>query len=293
MCTAVASHATEKEGPPTMTTETAAIDHRLDDDEMASFVIHGYHVVHPRLPDGLNGAIFDALEKLPSNPGDAVLEEVPQLNQVWSAPEVVGALSSLLGPDYEMFSHRHCHRNMPGTPSQQIHQDNLMDLRIEGGQVRLPENVDLVLAMYYPQDVERDMGPTCILPGTHVLKALPERMASQGNFRDQYIATVPAGSVVILHYDIWHAGTANTSDKVRYMLKFLFQRRRAPMNPQWNHDPSNNFAIRRRLESETPMSMQRALSAKQKHLRTRMWNRLAGTQELDLSYHDKWAGAWS
>ena len=275
-----------------MTTATLTTDFRLSDDEMASFVINGYHVVQPELKAGLNDEIYDALEALPSNPGDGVLEAVPQLNEVWDAPEVVGALTSLLGPNYEMFPHRHCHRNAPGTPSQQIHQDNLNDLRIDGGQVRLPDRVDLVLAMYYPQDVERNMGPTCILPGTHVLKALPERMASQGNFRDQYIASVPAGSVVILHYDIWHAGTANTSEKVRYMLKFLFERTSNPSVPSWRHDPANDATIRRRLEAENSMSMQRALVAKQKHLRMQMWNRLAGDESIDLSYHDKWAGAW-
>ena len=138
------------------------------------------------------------------------------------------------------------------------------------------------------------MGPTCILPGTHVLKALPERMASQGNFRDQFIATVPAGSVVILHYDIWHAGTANTSDRVRYMLKFLFQRTSEFNVPSWNHDQANDSTVRGRLEAENPMGMQRGLSAKQKHFRTRMWNRLAGDESLDLSYRDKWAGgAWN
>jgi hypothetical protein len=275
-----------------MTTAAIATDYRLTDDEVASFIISGYHVVQPNLRAGLNQEIYDALEALPSNPGDAVIDEVPQLNEVWNSPKVVGSLTSLIGPDYEMFPHRHCHRNAPGTPSQQIHQDNLNDLRIDGGQVRLPDRVDLVLAMYYPQDVERNMGPTCILPGTHVLKALPERMASQGNFRDQYIASVPAGSVVILHYDIWHAGTANTSERVRYMLKFLFQRTTNPSVPSWNHDPANDIAIRKRLEAENPMSMQRGLAAKQRHFRTRMWNRLAGDQSLDLSYHDKWAGAW-
>ena len=277
-----------------MTTATIATDYRLTDDEMASFVINGYHVVQPDLREGLNQEIYDALEALDTNPGDAVLEVVPQLNEVWGSGEVVGTLTSLLGPDYEMFPHRHCHRNAPGTPSQQIHQDNLNDLRIEGGQVRSPDRVDLVLAMYYPQDVERDMGPTCVLPGTHVLKALPERMASQGNFRDQYIAAVPAGSVVILHYDIWHAGTANTSKRIRYMLKFLFQRTSYPTVPSWNHSSANDAAIRRRLEADNPMSMQRGLAAKQRHFRTRMWNRLAGDESLDLSYHDKWAGgAWN
>ena len=271
-----------------MTTATVATDHRLTDDEMAAFVINGYHILKPNLHTGLNQEIYDALDAMSTNPGDGVLEAVPQLNQVWNSPEMVGALTSFLGPDYEMFPHRHCHRNAPGTPSQQIHQDNLNDLRIDGGQIRQPDRIDLVLAMYYPQDVTSNMGPTLILPGTHVLQALPERMASQGNFRDQVIATVEAGSVVILHYDIWHAGTANTSKTVRYMLKFLFQRTTNPSVPSWNHDPSSDASIRRRLESENPMSMQRGLAAKQRHLRTRMWNR------LDLSYHDKWVGgSWN
>ena len=274
-----------------MTTATVATDHRLTDDEMASFVIRGYHIIKPDLRTGINQEIYDVLNAMSTNPGDAVLDEVPQLNDVWNSPEMVGALTSLLGPDYEMFPHRHCHRNAPGTPSQQIHQDNLNDLRIEGGQVRQPDRIDLVLAMYYPQDVTSNMGPTLILPGTHVLQALPERMASQGNFRDQVIATVDAGSVVILHYDIWHAGTANTSETVRYMLKFLFQRTTNPSVPSWNHNPSTDATIRQRLESENPMSFQRGLAAKQRHFRTRMWNRLAGDQALDLSYHDKWAGA--
>ncbi len=277
-----------------MTTATVATDHRLTDDQMASFVINGYHILKPNLRTGLNQEIYDALDAMSTNPGDGVIEAVPQLNQVWNSPEMVGALTSFLGPDYEMFPHRHCHRNAPGTPSQQIHQDNLNDLRIDGGQIRQPDRIDLVLAMYYPQDVTSNMGPTLILPGTHVLQALPERMASQGNFRDQVIATVEAGSVVILHYDIWHAGTANTSKTVRYMLKFLFQRTTNPSVPSWNHDPSSDASIRRRLESENPMSMQRGLSAKQRHLRTRMWNRLAGDQALDLSYHDKWVGgSWN
>lgn len=277
-----------------MTTSTVATDYRLTDDEMAAFIIRGYHILQPELRTGLNDEIYAALDGMDTNPGDAVLEEVPQLNEVWQSPEMVGVLTSLLGPNYEMFPHRHCHRNSPGTPSQLIHQDNLNDLRIEGGQIRQPDRIDLILAMYYPQNVTSDMGPTLILPGTHVLRALPERMASQGNFRDQVIATVDAGSVVILHYDIWHAGTANTSDTVRYMLKFLFQRTTNPSVPPWNHDPANDAAIRNRLESENPMSMQRGLAGKQRHFRTRMWNRLAGDQALDLSYHDKWSGgSWN
>lgn len=276
-----------------MSLETVdATEYLLSDDEMASFVIRGYHFVSPSLRMGLNDEIYRALGELPSNPGDGVYEAVPQLADVYESPEVIGALTSLLGPGYSMFPHRHCHRNMPGTPSQLIHQDNLMDLRISEGQERKPDRIDLVLAMYYPQDVAKNMGPTAILPGTHVLQAMPDRMASQGNFRDQIVADVPAGTVVILHYDIWHAGTANTSEKIRYMIKFLFQRENSPDVPSWRHDPQNDEGIRTRLESENPMTLQRSLSAKQKHLRTRMWNRLAGSAALDMGYRDKWARPW-
>ncbi len=266
--------------------------HLLSDEEMASFVIRGYHILQPKLKNGLNDDIYAALDKLPSNPGDGIYEAAPQLAEVYESPEVEGALTSLLGPGYSMLPHRHCHRNMPGTPSQQIHQDNLMDLRVSEGQVRVPDRINLVLAMYYPQDVEPNMGPTALLPGTHVLKALPERMSSQGNFKDQFIASVPAGTVVMLHYDIWHAGTANTSDKVRYMLKFLFQRENRPDVPSWRHDLKNDDAVRVRLERENAMTLQRSLAAKQKYLRIRMWNNLAGSAALKLDYRDKWSGAW-
>lgn len=277
-----------------MTATATAIEarHLLSDDDVASFVINGYLVVKPELPAGFNGEVYADLEALPSNPGDGIYDAVPKLQRVYESPEMVGALTSLLGPDYAMFPHRHCHRNSPGTPSQQIHQDNLNDLRIADGQVRAPDKVELVLAMYYPQDVASNMGPTVLLPGTHMLKALPDRMSSQGNFGQQHTATVEAGSVVLLHYDIWHAGSANTSQTVRYMLKFLFQRTSRPDVPSWRHDDAQDLSIRQRLESESPMTLQRSLNAKQRHLRLRMWNYLSGAESLDMSYRDKWRGEW-
>ena len=52
-----------------MTTAAVATDYRLTDDEMASFVIRGYHVVRPDLRKGLNGEIYDALEALSNESG--------------------------------------------------------------------------------------------------------------------------------------------------------------------------------------------------------------------------------
>src|SRR5207247_344978 len=43
------------------------------------------------------------------------------------------------------------------------------------------------------------------------------------------------GTVTIVHYDLLHRGMANTADKTRYMVKFLFTRMTEPQSHSWNH----------------------------------------------------------
>ena len=43
-----------------------------------------------------------------------------------------------------------------------------------------------------------------------------------------------AGTVTIVHYELWHRATENLSDKIRFMLKFLFCRTEEPQQPSWN-----------------------------------------------------------
>ena len=269
-----------------------AAEYLLNDDQVADFVINGYHIIEPAFPPDFHSQVYDALEALPSNPGDEINRAVPALDEVYSHPRVAGALASLLGHDYRMAAHRHCHRNHPGTRSQQWHQDNLMIPTLADGHGRVPDHVKSVLAMYYPQDVEPNMGPTALIPGSHLFKAATDRNASHGNFRDQVVATLKAGSVLILHYDIWHAGTANTSNTVRYMVKYLFERESESTEPGWNHDPANDTRIFERLERDEAAAVQRSLVGKRNYLRTAMWNNLAGNGALEYEYRDKWAGAW-
>ena len=269
-----------------------ATEYLLNDDQVADFVINGYHIVEPAFPPDFHSQVYDALEALPSNPGDEINRAVPALDEVYRHPRVAGALASLLGHDYTMAAHRHCHRNHPGTRSQQWHQDSLMIPTLADGHGRVPDHVKSVLAMYYPQDVEPNMGPTALIPGSHLFKAATDRNASHGNFRDQIVATLKAGSVLILHYDIWHAGTANTSNTVRYMVKYLFERESESTEPGWNHDSANDTRIFERLERDEAAAIQRSLVGKRNYLRTAMWNNLAGNAALEYEYRDKWAGAW-
>jgi hypothetical protein len=239
----------------------------LTDDEVISFIIRGYHVVEPDFPGGFNEAIYEELEQLDENPGDAILQRVPKLQQVYDHPRVRGALVSLLGEDFQMNGHRHCHKNTPGTRSQSWHQDGVNQRH---------HQVRTVLAMYYPQDVTPDMGPTVLLPGTHFRNAPTDRLATYANFREQVALTVKAGTVAITHYDIWHAASANSSPRTRYMLKFLFSRRSEPAAPSWSHDPEKAAASLRRFSSEKACICSQSDHYKERGLRRQMWNHLLG-----------------
>ena len=242
----------------------------LSDDEIISFIIHGSHIVEPDFPEGFNESIYEEFEALDiqrNNPGDGILDKVPKLYQVYDHPKVHGALVSLLGEDVEMNGHRHCHVNPPGTRSQTWHQD---------GTNKRHHRIQTVLAMYYPQDVPAELGPTVIMPGTHFRNAPTDLMATYANFREQVALTVKAGTVAITHYDIWHAAAANRGTKTRYMLKFLFSRGSEPKVPSWNHHPEEAAASMRRFSSERACACSQSDHYKERGLRMEMWDHLVG-----------------
>ena len=152
------------------------------------------------------------------NPGNNILPRVPLLQDILDHPAVVGALTSILGPDYYLYPHRFCHFNPPGSGGQRLHKDNM---------TRRQHRTRWVMAMYYPQDVTVEMGPTGVVPGSHYNNTGPGPA-------DEVGSAAEAGAVTIIHYDIWHRGTPNTSDRNRYMVKFLFTRMEEPESPSWN-----------------------------------------------------------
>jgi len=219
---------------------TPTIDERflLDDDQMLHFIVQGYHLVETDFPPEFHADLCERIERVfaeEGNPGNAIYEKIAPLAEVYQHPAVVGALTSILGADYRMEGHRHCHRTTPGSRRQGWHQDSVN--KRHGRILRL-------LAMYYPQDVTPAMGPTTIVPGTQYRNAPTARLATYGNFKSQLPLVVKAGAVAITHYDIWHAAMANESDRPRLMLKFLFTRESEPREPSWRADPSQRETMR-------------------------------------------------
>ncbi|CAF1369381.1 unnamed protein product [Rotaria sordida] len=138
-----------------------------------------------------------------------------------------------------MQPHRHAHLTRPGTKDQQWHQDSYFGYRkpLRHHQLRY------IMAMYYPQDTTLEMGPTAIKPRSQYY-VIDRKLHTNNKNDDQHdiYLVCQAGTVVIIHYDIVHKGTANrTSDSYRFMFKFQFNRLEEPTQPTWNHDPTNTF----------------------------------------------------
>jgi hypothetical protein len=254
----------------------------LTDTEVAHFLVQGYHTVESTLPLSVHENIACQLDALPENPGDAILESVPELRQVLDCPAVTGVCHSLMGSDYELKSHRHWHCKQPGDGFMQWHQDsiNQRDTRI-----------DRFLALYYPRTVTADMGPTVIVPGTQYRNAPTDRMATYSNFRGQVPLVVPAGTVAVTHHDLWHGTAANRSSARRHMIKFLFRRTRSNTEPTWNHDSESvdsqiNWGRTDQMESVAhilsfgnPLGVGGTDQYKERVIRRRCWEQLLGEDE--------------
>ena len=196
----------------------------LNDEAMREYIRRGYVTVDANMPAGFHEAITkrtaDSIEECGGNPGNNILPMVPDLQQVLDHPKVTGALSSILGPGYHFHAHRYCHLRPPKTPTQGLHKDSWS---------RRHHRTRWCMALYYPQDTTLDMGPTGVVPGSQYYNHEPDAEVGE-----EIPLCGDAGTVTIIHYDLWHRGLENSSDRPRYMHKFLFARMEEPTKPTWS-----------------------------------------------------------
>ena len=180
----------------------------LSDEEVQRFIVDGCLTVQADYPPSFHAGIRDQIEAVfaeEGNPGNNILPRVPQIGRVFEHPNVQGALTSLLGPDYILNPHRHCHLNPPGRQGQQWHKD----CYVYDHNLRHPRFY-WVLAFYFPQDTTEDMGPSGVLPGMQMYKTIsdvdPEKTQEEAR-----AFCGPAGTVALIHFDSWHRATENVS----------------------------------------------------------------------------------
>lgn len=204
----------------------------LSDQEIQQFIVDGILLVRADFAGPVHQTIYQKLEEVfekEGNPGNNILPRVPEIARVFDHPVVRGALTSLLGPGYLMNPHRHPHANLPGSAGQHWHKDcYVFDHNLRQPRFRW------ILALYYPQDVTEDMGPTGLLPRRHAYASISDADPARCREAARPLCG-PAGTIALVNFDAWHRATANTSDRKRYMLKFQFARMVEPREPAWDH----------------------------------------------------------
>ncbi|WP_258171127.1 HEAT repeat domain-containing protein [Paenibacillus sp. R14(2021)] len=201
----------------------------LSDEQMASFIVNGYLVLQNELPAALHHSVMKQIDfvlQQEGNPGNNILPRIPDIQQFFDTPVVRGALTSVLGPDYYMHPHRHMHYNQPGNQMPGgggWHKDGYWSSMRS-------HRPWWVMMFYYTQDITEEMGPTAIMPRSQYNEKFPGQ--------DTLLPTGKAGTIVLVHFDLWHKASLNTSNLDRYMLKFQFVRLREPVLPSWNHSNS-------------------------------------------------------
>ena len=218
---------------------------RLTDKEMRDFIINGYVKVKTDFPPSFHENICQQLDTMfeeTGNLGNNLLPAIPEIQEIFDHPIVHGAMQGVLGSDYVMHPHRYCHFNQQGSKGQNFHKDSYAgDEQIRRHRCRW------TMAFYYPQDVTEDMGPTAVLPGSQYYET-----GESAHEQPELALCGEAGTVTIVHYDLWHRAMPNQSDKKRYMLKFLFIRLDEPQTPLWESDTDDWHALGNGEESEHP-----------------------------------------
>ncbi len=222
----------------------------LDDDRVREFIANGFvrlkPDVAPPVHDEVDALLRHACER-ETWYGNNILPRVPQMHAVLDCPVVRGALISLLGEGYYLHPHRAVHTSTPVelddaplTPETNAppmgkgsaagsgwHQDAQSPL--SRARHHVPR---YLIGFYFPHDVPVAMGPTRIQAGSHFY-AQPVRPSGV------VLDAIAAGTFLLLHFDMVHAGFPNRTERTRYMAKFVFTRTRAPRAPSWNHaDPA-------------------------------------------------------
>ena len=220
---------------------------RLTDDAVQRFVCDGYLMLHCDLPNETHREIDERLREVAEHEswhGNNIVSRIPRLHDVVRCPVVKGAISSLLGDDFLVHPHRAIHRSTPvesepmsladdvdappmgkgSTAGSAWHQDAQSPL------ARARHHVPrFLVGFYFPHDTPKQMGPTRLQAGSYLW---PHPLSQpQGVIVPDVIA---AGTFMLVHFDMVHAGLTNFSDQARYMVKFVFSRMSNPVDPNWD-----------------------------------------------------------
>lgn len=201
-------------------------DPTLTDSQVLEFCSHGAIVLEGVVSHEINQQTFEYLDEHPTGEPSTIMLEDWFLENVLLHPEVAGAVRSILGRNVGLPVLMSNHRAKCPAPAQGWHHD--------GDSVFDPE-VNYLQVFYYPQDVTPEMGPTEILPGSHLAPTGRDIGWRGGRLMDS-----SAGTVFITMYPILHRKSESTTEGMRNMLKWSYWRT-VPPQRDWVIEPNFDF----------------------------------------------------
>lgn len=285
----------------------------LTTDQMATFVARGFLALEAVVPDDVNAQAIDelprhfrswlhefgSLQTGTAAPDDGVplprsgtpladaYDPDSAFGRLVRVPAVAGAIASLVGRA-PVVDHHFVHLKQAGDlTAQGLHADAIID---EG------HAFDVQL-FWFPHEVAPGAGGTRFVPGSHLRRVNTDDVARYQRLAGEEHVVCPAGTVVIFHHGLWHAGAPNRSDRLRVMGKLrlnptepqvrlwdtsdLDARNRADDHMFARFEPGTVASILRRSERWYEPSVHR-LECVQRAL---LWRRLTGDETFDVDWY--------
>jgi ectoine hydroxylase-related dioxygenase (phytanoyl-CoA dioxygenase family) len=189
--------------------------HELNE-SVAAFDDHGYVVLPDLLSRGEAEALYAAFEEFPNAHIDGVgrnfytervLCQDCRFVEALTKPRLVEALRSCVGDDIQLISY-----DGPETPPH-AGPERAWHIEVHGGFTA--DRCLSVNAGIYLQDVTQETGPLYLIPGSHRWRREPTREERGRPQPGEVALTMPAGTGIILHGQLWHSGGRNNSARPR------------------------------------------------------------------------------
>ena len=286
----------------------------LSTDQMASFVSRGFLRLDAVVPSEINA---QAMEELPplfrvwldefvsarkgapgdSDDGSPLPRSGTSLAEAYApdsafgrmirVPEIAGAIASLVGKS-PVVDHHFVHLKGPGDLSAQgLHCDAIID----SGSA-----FDIQL-FWFPHDIAPGAGGTRFVPGSHFRRVNMDDVARYQHLCGEEYFSGPAGTVVIFHQGLWHAGAPNRSATLRVLGKLRLN----PTQRQFRLWDTSDLADRSAADDHMfARTNQRTIASRLRGSeswyepsvhrletvqRARLWRYLTGDGEFDVDWY--------
>ena len=138
-------------------------------------------------------------------------------------PGVIELAEAVHGSDCHMMQ-MHTWLVGPGRPDQQLHADyqpyNLPADILADPRVRMP--IYITTAHAYLVDMTEELGPTKLIPGSHLSGRKPNKGETTWNGAKERSFLGKAGDCIFFRSEIWHRGSANRTQEMRntFMVQY-------------------------------------------------------------------------